>query len=106
MFKYKTDKHSCLQKCKARLVVYGNQQKHHDLPTGATILGITSLCILLALNAKFDLETVQLDAINAFVHAKLDEIMFIRMALRYGKNGKVFHLNKALYDLRQFLLLW
>ena len=45
VFKYKTDKYGNLQKCKARLVVCGNQQQNHDLPTRATTLGITSLRI-------------------------------------------------------------
>ena len=42
MFKYKTDKHNKLQKCKARLAVCGNQQREHDLPTRATTLATTS----------------------------------------------------------------
>ncbi len=79
VFKYKTNKHGRLQKCKARLVVFGNQQKRHDLPTRATTLAITSLHVLLALVAKFDLRTLQLDAVNAFVNADLDETIFMRM---------------------------
>ena len=38
VFRYKTDKHGNLQKCKARLVVCGNQQRNHDLSTRATTL--------------------------------------------------------------------
>jgi hypothetical protein len=38
VFIYKTDKHGFLVKCKARLVVCGNQQKLGDLPTRATTL--------------------------------------------------------------------
>ena len=106
MFKYKTDKHGNLQKCKARLVVCGNQQQNHDLPTRATTLAITSLRILLAVAAKFNLETLQLDAVNAFVHADLDETVFMRMPPGYLQSGKVLKLNKALYGLRRSLLLW
>lgn len=106
VYKYKTDKHGRLQKCKARLVVCGNQQKHHDLPTRATTLAMTSLRVLLAVAAKFDLETLQLDAVNAFVHADLDETVFMRMPPGYGENGKVLRLNCALYGLRRSPLLW
>ncbi len=106
VFKYKTDKHDRLQKCKARLVVFGNQQKRHDLPTRATTLAITFLCILLSLVAKFDLETVQLDAVNAFVHADLDETVFIRILPGYGVQGEILKLNGTLYGLRRFFLLW
>ena len=78
------------------MVVCGNQQKHHGLPTRATTLAITSLRLLLAPTAKFDLETIQLDAVNAFVHADSDETVFIRMLLGYSKIDKVLRLNKAL----------
>ena len=107
VFKYKTDKHNRLQKCKSQLVVCRNQQQQHDLPTRATTLAATSLRVLLALTAKFDLETLQLDAVNAFVHAELlDETVFMRMPPGYSEQGKVLKLNKALYGLRQSPLLW
>ena len=106
VFRYKTDKHGNLQKCKAKLVVCGNQQRNHNLPTQATTLAITSLRILLAVAAKFDLETLQLDAVNAFVHANLDETVFMRIPPGYLQSGKVLKLNKALYGLRRSPLLW
>lgn len=56
--------------------------------------------------AKFDLETLQLDAVNAFVHADLDETVFLKLPPGYGEQGKVLRLNKALYGLRQPPLLW
>ena len=62
--------------------------------------------VLLALVAKFDLETLQLDAVNAFVHADLDETVFMRMPPGYGEQGKVLKLNRALYGLRRSPLLW
>ena len=106
IFTYKTDKHGWLQKCKARLVVCKNQQKHHDISTRATTLAITFLCVLLALIANLDLETMQLDTVNVFVYADLDKTVFMHIPLWYGKNSKVLRLNKALYDLRRSLLLW
>ena len=74
--------------------------------TRATTLATTSLHVLLVLVAKFDLEILQLDAVNAFVHADLDETVFMRMLPGYGKQSKVLKLNKALYGLRQSPLLW
>jgi hypothetical protein len=56
VFVYKTDKHGFLVKCKARLVICGNQQKLGDLPTRATTLASNTLRTLLAISAKFDLE--------------------------------------------------
>ena len=88
-------------------MVCGNQQRQHDLPTRATTLAATSLPVLLVLTAKFDLETLQLDAVNAFVHAELlDKTVFMRMPPGYAEQGKVLKLNKALYGLRRSPLLW
>lgn len=67
VFKYKTDKHMNLKKCKATLGVCGNQQRKCDLPTRATTSAVTSLRVLLAVAAKFDLETLKLNLVNAFV---------------------------------------
>ena len=88
------------------MVVYGNQQQNQDLPTRATILAITLLRTLLAVIAKFNLEILQLDGINAFVYVNLNERVFMRMSLGYVQCGKVLKLNKALYGLYQSPLLW
>jgi hypothetical protein len=77
VFLYKLDKHGRLLKCKARLVIRGDQQKECHLLTRATTLATTSLRVLQATTAKFDLETLQIDAVNAFVHAEIDELVFI-----------------------------
>ncbi len=89
IFKYKTNKHGQLQICKARLGVCNNQQERHDLPTKATTLAITSLRVFLAFVAKFDLETLQLNAVNPFVHSDLVKTLLMRMPPGYGEQGKV-----------------
>src|SRR5579871_2458577 len=106
VFVYKTDKHGYLQKCKARLVVCGNQQAKGDLPTRATTLASTAFRTLMAITAEFDLETIQMDAINAFVHCDLDEVVYMKMPPGFTKQGKVHRLRKALYGLRRSPLLW
>jgi hypothetical protein len=105
VFKYKLDKHKNLQKCKARLVVCGNQQAAEDLPTRATTLASTTFRTLMAMTARFDLETRQLDAINAFVNCDLDEVVYIRLPPGFEKPRKVLLLRKALYRLRRSPLL-
>ena len=55
--------------------------------------------------AKFDLETYQLDAVNAFVHAEIDEIVYMRLLPGFTEAGKVFILNKALYGLCRLLII-
>jgi hypothetical protein len=56
-FVYKTDKHGYLQKVKARLVVWGHQQAQNGLPTRATTFASTTFRNLMAITAKYDLET-------------------------------------------------
>ena len=106
VFKYKLNKHGDLQKCKARLVVCGNQQAAGDLPTRATTLASATFRTLMAMTAKFDLETHQLDAVNAFVNCDLDEVVYMRPPPGFTRPGKVLLLQKALYGLRRSPLLW
>ena len=105
-FVYKTDKHGFLSKCKARLVVCGNQQELGDLPTRATTLASTAFRTLAAITAKFDLETIQIDAVNAFVHCDLDEIVYMKLPPGFTKPGRVLCHRKALYGLRRSPILW
>lgn len=55
--------------------------------------------MLLAVITKFNLEVIQLDAVNVFVYADLGKTVFMYIPFRYDENGKVLSLNKALYSL-------
>jgi Reverse transcriptase (RNA-dependent DNA polymerase) len=60
----------------------------------------------MAITAKFDLETTQIDTVNAFVYCDLDEVVYIKLPLGFnGKKDKVLRLRKALYGLQRLLLL-
>jgi hypothetical protein len=54
----------------------------------------------LAIAARFNLELKQFDVTNAFVHALINRIVYIRMLKGYSVLGIVLKLNKALYGLR------
>ena len=104
---YKYDKHGRLAKCKARLVVRGDQQlKTATGNTYAATLAIRSFRTLIAIAARFDLELLQYDAVNAFVNADLDENVFMRLPPGHRKFGKILILNKALFGLRKSPILW
>ena len=60
----------------------------------------------MAIAARFDLEMIQYDAINAFVHADLDEEVYIKMPPGHQRNSVILQLRKALYGLRKSPLLW
>jgi len=59
----------------------------------------------MAIAARFDLDLLQFNTVNAFVNAKLDEEVFMRMPPGHRRFGTVLKLNKALYGLRRSSLL-
>ena len=94
-------------KCKARLVVRGDQEtRSNELDTYAATLAGRSIKMLIAIATYFDLEMVQYDAVNAFVNAPLDKVVYMRMPPGYREQGMVLFLHKALYGLRKSPLLW
>jgi len=104
---YKFDKHGYLSKCKARLVVRGDQQDGSVLEsTYASTLAGRSFRSLMALAARFDLDLFQYDVVNAFVHAKLHYRIYMRMPPGYEKPNTVLLFKKALYGLKESPLLW
>ena len=88
VYMYKLDKHHRLIKCKARLVVRGDQQRNITAQDtySATLAG-RSFRMLMAIAAKFDLELKQYDVTNAFVHAAIDREIYMRMPRGYQKPG-------------------
>ncbi|KAF7576644.1 hypothetical protein PtrM4_008840 [Pyrenophora tritici-repentis] len=107
VYTYKLDKHHRLIKCKARLVVRGDQQRNiTSQDTYAATLAGRSFRMLMAIAAKYDLELKQYDVTNAFVHAAIDREIYMRMPKGYQKPGTLLKVRKALYGLRISPLLW
>jgi len=55
----------------------------------------------MAITAKFNLETIQIDIVNAFIHYDLNKVVYIKLlpGFNKGKTNKVLRLIKALYGL-------
>jgi hypothetical protein len=54
----------------------------------------------MAITAKFNLETTQIDTVNAFVYCDLNKVVYIKLPLGFNrKKDKVLRLRKALYGL-------
>lgn len=107
VYTYKFDELYRLKKCKARLVVRGDQQNNVTAQeTYAATLTGRSFRMLIAIAARFSLELRQYDVANAFVHALIDRVVYMRMPRGYALQGTILQLNKALYGLRISPLLW
>ena len=107
VFTYKFNQDNQFLKCKARLVVRGDQQRNiTSQDTYAATLAGRSFRLLMAIAAKYNLELKQFDITNAFVHAPLDREVYMRMPQGYQKPGTVLKLQKALYGLRISTALW
>jgi hypothetical protein len=59
----------------------------------------------MAITARFNLKTRQLNVINAFVNCDLNKIVYIRLSPGFKKPEKILLLKKALYKLRRLSLL-
>jgi len=100
VYTYKFDKHGHFQKCKARLVVRGDQQKKlRTEDTYAATLARRSFRVLMAIAARFNLKLIHYNVVNAFVNATLLDAVFITLPPSYRKPRKVLLLHKALYGL-------
>ncbi|KAJ5666536.1 uncharacterized protein N7477_008984 [Penicillium maclennaniae] len=106
VFTYKVDENGYLSKFKARICVREDLQVDRNDETRATTLAARTLRTLLAIIAAFDLETIQLDAVNAFLNSKLDDPVYVAFPQGYGRKHYVLRLNKALYGLRVAPILW
>jgi hypothetical protein len=55
----------------------------------------------MAITIKFNLETIQIDKVNAFIYSNFNKVIYIKLLLGFskGKIDKVLHLRKAFYGL-------
>jgi len=60
----------------------------------------------MAIAARFNLELKQYDVVNAFINPQLEDIIYMRIPSGHKNPKKILQLQKALYSLRQLLLLW
>jgi len=60
----------------------------------------------MAIAARFNLKLKQYNVVNAFINAQLEDIIYMRIPSGHKNPKKILQLQKALYGLRQLLLLW
>ena len=104
---YKFDKQGYLIKAKARLVVRRDQQASQvGVDNYASTLAGRSFRSLMVIAARFNLELIQYDVVNAFVHATLPKPLYMKSPPSFKKTGIALQLLKALYGLRESPFLW
>ncbi|CDF39893.1 unnamed protein product [Chondrus crispus] len=100
-----------VESAKARLVARGFQQVQglDYTETYAPVIKFTTIRLLLALVAHYDLELHQMDVVTAFLNGDLDEDIYMEQpegCIDKSKSDHVCKLLKALYDLKQAHRQW
>lgn len=107
LYKVKYLPNGDIDKFKVRLVVLGNIQKNKGQYTYAPVLNEVSFKILLTYGIKHKMYCHQLDVCTAYLHAEIQEDVYIQLPKDtpiYGNS--IFKLKKSLYGLRSSALQW
>lgn len=110
VWSYKGDAQGIHIKDKARLVACGNRQQQSIWykEVYSYVVRTTTIRVLLALVAYFDLECEQIDMITAYLNAHLadDDVVLLRLPPGCLGTRTVVRLRRGMYGLRQSALLW
>ncbi|KAF3684374.1 putative tyrosyl-DNA phosphodiesterase 2-like [Capsicum annuum] len=111
IFKRKIKAVGTIDKYKARLVVKGLKQKKglDYFDTYSPVTRITSIRMLIALAAVYDLQIHQMDVKTTFINEDLEEEIYMEQPEGFvvpGKKNKVCKLTKSLYGLKQAPKQW
>ncbi|KAF5203380.1 Reverse transcriptase family protein, partial [Thalictrum thalictroides] len=106
VFTYKFDEAGYLLKFKARICVRGDLQAKSEEDNYAATLAFQIFRLLVAIITYFDLETIQVDAVNAFCNSPLDDEVYLYNPPGFSRNGYVLRLLRGLYGLRKSPKLW
>ncbi|QRV85528.1 Copia-like polyprotein/retrotransposon [Ceratobasidium sp. AG-Ba] len=104
VFDYKRDSDGEIIRHKARLVGKGFSQRPgvDYVEISSPVAAADSLRTLLSIVAALDLELLQIDVKTAFLHAKLEEEIFMEQPPGFSEGAmSVWKLNKAIYGLKQ-----
>ncbi|KAH9673800.1 hypothetical protein KPL70_018239 [Citrus sinensis] len=111
VYKIKRDSNDQVERYRARLVVKGYAQKESiDFnEIFSPVVRLTTVRIVLAMCATFDLHLEQLDVKTVFLHGELEEEIYMLQPEGFAETGKenlVCRLNKSLYGLKQAPRCW
>ena len=110
VYKLKRNSNGSIERFKARLVARGFAQiEGVDYEeTYAPVMRYKSLRVLLSIANKMNYEIKQMDVVNAFLNAKLSDIVYMDQppGFNNGQQNMVCELKKAVYGIKQAPNLW
>ncbi|KAH9755120.1 hypothetical protein KPL71_015668 [Citrus sinensis] len=111
VYKIKRDGNDQVERYRARFVVKGYAQKEGiDFnEIFSPVVRLTTVRVVLAMCATFDLHLEQLDVKTAFLHGELEEKIYMLQPEGFAETRKenlAYRLNKYLYGLKQAPRCW
>ncbi|GJX28420.1 retrovirus-related pol polyprotein from transposon TNT 1-94 [Tanacetum coccineum] len=111
VYKIKKNGDDHVERYRARLVVKGYAQKEGiDFNKKISpLVRMTTIRVVVAMCATYDLHLEQLDVKTAFLHENLEEEIYMLQPEGFKQKGKenlVCRLNKSLYGLKQAPMCW
>ena len=102
-FKRKIYPDGSIRRLKARLCTRGFEQREgiDYFETFAPVVQWLTVRLILIMTILINLETKQIDYTSAFVQAKIDTDAYMEMPRGFLIPGKVWHLKKSIYGLKQ-----
>ncbi|SCV72841.1 BQ2448_4378 [Microbotryum intermedium] len=107
-FRTKRNQHGDITDHKVRLVAHGCAQRPGlDFDKNyAPVVKFTSIRALIALDAANGYHVHQADVNKAYLHGKLDKLLYMRVPQGINLPGKILKLTKSIYGLRQAGTIW
>jgi Reverse transcriptase (RNA-dependent DNA polymerase) len=88
---------------KAQFCVQGDRQVQNVdyFETFCPVVSWTTIRLMLIVSSILDLSTIQADYTAAFLHAPIEEDVYVQMPRNYVKPGMILKLKRCLYGLKQ-----
>ena len=111
VFTVKVNPDGSIARLKAHVVAKGYAQTYSldYFDTFSPIANMTSVRLFISLVATYNQDLHQIDIKNVFLHGDLREEVYMEQLSGFvaqGEIGRVYHLRKSLYDLKQSPCAW